>query len=388
MKFIKSSLKKFFFIFIRFYAKAKNPKVVFNPQEVTEVLVYAYTGLGNFIMYTAALKAIKNFLPQARFVLLHGNDTGCHEVVTGSNLFDEYIVVKRDANWWTRIKWISRIRKRKFNLIISEFHNNNSFMALLTILSGAKYRLGHISSPDWQNCWDFIYNIPVKMKKNQHEVERCLELAYALGLQERDINKSSFIHIEETDRAFAKSFLTSNNINAKKKIISIQIGTSPTMRWKQWNLDKYKKLCDMILKLPNTKVILHGSPTEVYMINGVAAKMNNKPIIAAGKTTIKQAAALLEKSDILICNDSGLMHIAVAVDVPVIAIYGPTDYMRTAPLGEKHTIIRKDLNCSPCFNITFNKDKNALNCPNNHECLKSITVDEVFEIVAKKLRGD
>jgi len=84
---------------------------------------------------------------QASFTLLHGNDTGCEEVVRGSDLFDKYVVVKRDADWWTRARWIYRFRKDKYDLVISEFHNNTLFMALLTVLSGAQYRLGHITNP-------------------------------------------------------------------------------------------------------------------------------------------------------------------------------------------------------------------------------------------------
>jgi len=101
VKSIKFLLKKVFLIFIKFYYKIK-PTPIFNPQKVRKVLVYAYTGLGNFVLYTPTLKAIKEFFPHASFTLLHGNDTGCHEVVYGSNMFDEYIVVKRNTNWDTR----------------------------------------------------------------------------------------------------------------------------------------------------------------------------------------------------------------------------------------------------------------------------------------------
>ena len=355
----------------------------FNPQRAKKVLIFAYTGLGNFVLYTPSLRAIGKFLPQASFTLLHGNDTGCHEVIYGSNLFDKYIVVKRNANWWTRIKWIYKVRKEKYNLIISEFHNNDLFMALLTILSGSRYRLGHVSSPSWKNDWDCIYNIPVKMKKNQHEIDRYFELAYALGISDREINKSPFIQIDSKDMEFASKFLASHGVNNRHKIISVQFGTGPTMPWRRWGLDKYKKLCAMISELPNTRIILHGSPNEVDIISGVGTKMKNKPVIAAGKTSVKQVATIIKKSDLLICNDSGLMHIAVAVGTPVVAIYGPTDYTRTAPLGKRHTIIRKQLDCSPCFKMKGTNK--AENCPYRYKCLNCISVDEIFRVVKGKL---
>ncbi len=127
MKPIKSLLNKSLSNFFKLCSKAKSsPKL--NPQKIRKILVYAYTGLGNFILYTPTLRALKKFFPKASFTLLHGDDTGCHEVVSGGNLFDKYIVIKKNADWCTKIKWIYKIRKEKYDLIISEFHNNNLFM--------------------------------------------------------------------------------------------------------------------------------------------------------------------------------------------------------------------------------------------------------------------
>ena len=371
---------------LKFYLLLKhNPP--FERQNVRKVLVYAYTGLGNFVLYTPALRAIKEHLPQASFTLLHGNDTGCQEVVKGTKLFDAFIAIKRDADWWTKLKWIYKLRKDKYDLVISEFHNNNLFMVLLTVLCGAKHRLGHVTSPGWENKWDFIYNIPVKMKKDQHEIDRYLEFAYALSRDKRRFNEKPLFYLGDVDRDWANKFLKQNNIDKEKDIvISVQLGTSPTMRWKQWSLDKYRELCDKILELHDTVIISQGSSGERKMIEKVVNEMVHKPIIAAGETTIKQAAALVEKSNLLICNDSGLMHIAVAVDTPVVAIYGPTDYTRTTPRGDGHIMIRKNLPCSPCFRM--NGTERVENCPYNYKCLNSISVDEVYEVVTKKLRSD
>ena len=383
---IKSILKKCLLSTLRLYCKTiLRTGAKFQPQDVRRVLVYAYTGLGNIIMYMPTLRAIKKFLPQASFTLLHANDTGCQEVVSGSDLFDDYIVVKKNADWPTRLKCVRTIRRRKYDLVISEFHNVFPFMNLITILGGIRYRLGHVSSPGWKNNWDLIYNIPVQMKEKQHETERYLELACALGIEKKEVDKKPVIYTNSDDREFAKKFLASHGVNSRDRIVSVQPGTSPSHRWKQWNLAGYGELCDKIMKLPNTRVILHGSPNEADMVEEMADKMNEKPIIAAGKTSIMQAAAIIEESDLVICNDSGLMHVAVAVDTPVVAIYGPTDYTRTAPLGEKHTVIRKNFTCSPCFRL--DGLEKVENCPYSYKCLNSISVEEVFESVTKKLMG-
>jgi len=121
-------------------------------------------------------------------------------------------------------------------------------------------------------------------------------------------------------------------------------------------------------------------------MESVTDKITNGPIIAAGKTTVGQAAAILQKSDLLICNDSSLMHVAVGVHTPIVAIYGPSDYTRTAALEEKHTVIRRDLECSPCFRL--DGAESVRNCPYGYKCLESISVEEVFEVVRRRLRSD
>jgi ADP-heptose:LPS heptosyltransferase len=122
--------------------------------------------------------------------------------------------------------------------------------------------------------------------------------------------------------------------------------------------------------------VLFGSQSEVEMIAAMAKDLGSQVRVAAGKTTVKQVAALIERCDVLVCNDSGLMHVAVAVKTPVVAIYGPTDFRRTAPLGEFHTIVRHSLTCSPCFKLEG--DYQPRSCP-HHDCLMTIDPLEVFD---------
>jgi len=154
------------------------------------------------------------------------------------------------------------------------------------------------------------------------------------------------------------------------------------MRWKQWPLERYRELIERILEERiEARVVLFGSPAEKEMIEELAGGLGSRVTVAAGQTTVKQVAALIEKCNMLVCNDSGLMHVAVAVGTPVVAIYGPTDIRRTAPLGAEHTVIRHELPCSPCFRLEG--DEQIHLCP-HHDCLMTITTDEVFQAAANK----
>src|SRR4030095_5343339 len=127
-----------------------------------------------------------------------------------------------------------------------------------------------------------------------------------------------------------------------------------------------------------------GSASEEEMIQEMAQGLKGRVSLAEGKTSVKQAAALIEQCDLLVCNDSGLMHAAVAVGTPVAAIYGPTDFRRTAPLGDSHTIIRHELPCSPCFKLEGDDQVHACT---HHDCLMTISPEEVLIAISQTLRS-
>jgi lipopolysaccharide heptosyltransferase II len=153
------------------------------------------------------------------------------------------------------------------------------------------------------------------------------------------------------------------------------------MRWKQWPIERYREVIErVVVETPDSQIVLFGSASEEGMIREMASGLKGRISFAAGKTSVKQAAALIEQCDLLVCNDSGLMHAAVAVGTPVAAIYGPTDFRRTAPIGDRHTVIRHELPCSPCFKLEGDDQVHA--CP-HHDCLMTITPQEVWQAIAR-----
>jgi lipopolysaccharide heptosyltransferase II len=357
--------------------------------EVRRILVFAYHGLGNFIMYTPALRELRACYPDARIDLQVGNDTGCEEVLEGSGLFDNIYNLRYSDGILAWVKRAREIRESRYDMIINEFHSHSWRLALLVAASGSPWRVGHVTSPGWSHRFSrfsFVFNVPVAMREDEHEVERYLDLVAAAGAARRSQSQARpFIYLAEADREFARSFFNASGLQDAPTIIGVQPGTSPTMRWKQWPLERYRQLIERILgETIEARIVLFGSPAEKEMIEGLASGLGSRVTVAAGQTTVKQVAALIEKCDMLVCNDSGLMHVAVAVGTPVVAIYGPTDIRRTAPLGAEHTVIRHELPCSPCFRLEG--DEQIHLCP-HHDCLMTITTDEVFQAAANKAPG-
>lgn len=370
---------------------SSQPRVELVPETVQRILVFAYHGLGNFIMYTPALKLLRERYPNARIDLQVGNNTGCEEVLAGADFFDNIYNLPYKAGVRAWLKRIREIRATRYDITINEFHSHSWILALTVAASGAKFRVGHVTSPGWSarfSRYSFIFNLPVTMREDQHETHRYMDLVSAAGA-ETSVQEEvkPFMYLTDADRQFARAFIASHNQTDSKapkqtkRILGIQPGTSPTMRWKQWPLERYRQLLERLsAEQPESQIILFGAPNEAEMIQELAAGLGHNISIAAGKTTIKQVAALIEKCDLLVCNDSGLMHVAVAVDTPVVAIYGPTDFNRTAPLGSQHTMIRHAMPCSPCFKLEG--DEQVYLCQ-HHDCLMTISADEVLYQVEK-----
>ena len=336
-------------------------------------------------MFTPALKLLRERYPGARIDLQVGNNTGCEEVLAGSGLFDNMYNLRFSEGIGAWIARARAIRATGYDLTINEFHSHSWPLALLVAASGAPFRLGHVTSPGWSHRfsrYSFVFNLPVVMREDEHEIERYIDLVARIGVRRVATEDArTIIHLTEEDREFARRLLAAGDATPARTIIGFQPGTSPSMRWKQWPIERYREVIDRVVTdSPDSHIVLFGSESEEAMIREMIQGVKGRISLVAGKTSVKQAAALIEQCDLLVCNDSGLMHAAVAVGTPVTAIYGPTDFRRTAPPGDRNTVIRHELPCSPCFKLEGDDQVHA--CP-HHDCLMTITSEEVLSAIAR-----
>ena len=152
-----------------------------------------------------------------------------------------------------------------------------------------------------------------------------------------------------------------------KKFIAI----NPVALWetKLWNDEKFAHLADLINNELRMKVVFTGSEKEP--MGKITSLMAAEGINLGGQTSLSELACLYKKALVVISTDSGPMHLAAAAGTPVIALFGPTDPKRTGPYGSGHTIIRTEIDCSPCF---------LKKCPTK-KCMEDITPEQVFAAV-------
>ncbi|MBI3991301.1 MAG: glycosyltransferase family 9 protein [Candidatus Omnitrophica bacterium] len=225
------------------------------------------------------------------------------------------------------------------------------YTGFLSRLSGAKKRVGFASAREFS---PFFYTDRARIPfEGIHAVQRYLKLAVYAGGAETPAEFK--IQAGEDDRRYIQPFLKE----------SLRIAIHPSARWntKRWQLEKFAKVADYLAGKYNVQIIIIGAGEDVEYNSRVKSFMRSEFLDLTGKTNLKQLTALFEKIDLLITNDSGPMHLAAALGRPVLAIFGPTDPVRTGPYGQSQNVIRQVLTCSPCLKKKCNHLKCMLDIP-------------------------
>jgi heptosyltransferase-2 len=179
------------------------------------------------------------------------------------------------------------------------------------------------------------------------------------------------LQVSDATRRHAAQFLIDAGARPHSRRIAIGAGASYGSA-KCWPPERFAEWANRFLAHNDADVILLGTSSEAPVSNAIVANMHRKPIDLTGKTAIADLPALLSQCHLFLGNDSGAMHVAAAVGLPVVAIFGPTDPFGTAPVTPRCTIVQQKPYCSPCF---------LRRCPTDHRCMKQVTPDMVESAV-------
>jgi heptosyltransferase II len=167
----------------------------------------------------------------------------------------------------------------------------------------------------------------------------------------------------------------------------IVIGINPGSTYggaKRWLPDRFAESTERLCRRLNesggrrTAVVILGAKGEERLGREIAAHLSSPTTVLSGTTTIRQLMAAVQRCAVLITNDTGPMHIASAFQVPVVAIFGPTDWRTTSPYGSEHAVVRHPVDCAPCM---------LRECPIDHRCMTGVSVDQVYKAAAKLVIG-
>ncbi|MEW6685303.1 MAG: glycosyltransferase family 9 protein [Candidatus Edwardsbacteria bacterium] len=346
------------------------------PKVAKKILLFVWGGIGNMLLFTPTLVVLRRQFPEAKIFLCvqkskmlevigAGNTQGKNQLVDG--------VISLDSiRGWEKFRLIGMLRSFAPDIALSNVTNPRLLSSLLSFLSGAKIRIGKDTKRR-----GFLNTIRIEQKKNLHEVESNLNLLRPLGVTIDDTH--FFIQISEADRRFATYYLENQGLGEDYMLIGIHPGSSFHQSFKRWDKDRFAELVQKLSEMKKIKCLLFGGKEEENLVKYIQEKVNKSVSTYIGNGELCRTAALIERCNLFVSNDTSLMHLAAALKVPVMAIFGPTIPEKNRPYGEGHTVIYKSLPCRPCYK--FKKIK----CKKNFACLKEITVEEVFQIAKDKL---
>jgi len=244
--------------------------------------------------------------------------------------------------------------------------------ALITFLAGITCRIGYNT-----DARSLFLTHPVSCKpeyKKNHQTNYYLNILRGAGL--RGGNQDLYYTVSSRQRARAQKILSEHGISNDKRIV----GINPSATFgpaKQWPLERYARLADKIQDYFGLRILIFGGPEDVRLGRKISQMTKHAPVDLAGKTELGEAMALIGQCSLFVTNDSGLMHVAAALDIPLIAIFGSTNSTTTGPLSLNSRVVQVPINCSPCLKPE---------CPEGHlNCMDQIDVDMVFDVAKEML---
>ncbi len=332
-----------------------------NLQYVRNILIFYLSGIGNAVMLTPFLTNLIRIFKNRKIKCMFLKN-GSIDLIKHLGLSIEEISKSDFSNPFKFILLALKLRKEKFDIAFLPYPNQKMRGAILMKLADIPVTIGHMYKTGFIKNNPCFLTFPVKLE-NKHDAEKNLDLLRILGLKIEE--KKLFLKIIKNNRidGFLKKF------NQRNKKIALHLGDK---EYKDWGEENFVKLITLIKKNFNCDIFLLGSGKDRY-VDGTIDLRN--------KMNLEEVTYFISRMDLIIGNDTGLMHIAEAVDTPFIAIFGPTDPMRIGPYtkSNKFVAVYKNLPCRPCYKID-----EPIVCKYK-KCLKEIKVEEVYKIVSSIL---
>ncbi len=348
-----------------------------QPSIPQRILIVNPFGIGDVLFTMPLVDALKerypsaaiSYIGNARTEPLLSNDPRFEKVFRYER--DEFFLVYKESPLKFLRKWFDfaqELRARRFDTAFDL--SLGSPLALALVWAGIPHRIGY----DYKGRGRWLtQKMPLKGYEGRHVAE------YYLDLLKGPRSGRMVLSLSSQDHAWALEFMRVHRLEARGFIVIHPGGGASWGKGaglKRWPAVNFAKLADKMIEKGACPIILMGDKNEVVLCEEVAGLMEHKPIVVAGLMNITEAAALMKAARLVVVNDGGPLHVAVAAGAKTASVFGPVDPGVYGPYPpEGHIVIQKGLACQPCYrNFRMSDCEHQL-------CLKSLSVDEVFRKV-------
>lgn len=353
------------------------------------IAVLCLPGIGDAILFTPALRALRSAFPDAHITAVTMFDGAADVLRTNPDLdavecFDFF-----HASVWASLRYVLALRRRSFDASILGFPANRLEYNVVNALVGRRWRAAHrYRRQRWRNLV-FLNDVVVPESPARHNVEENLALVRALceriDVPMPAVDTHLTIRLTADDVQRGARFLTERGIAPGAPLVGLHTysSTFKNMARKCWDQDNFVRLIHRLGDTrPNLRVLVFSGPSD-GAVNAHIARHAGARAIVVEEPDVRAALAVLRHCRVFVSNDSALMHLAGALGVPVVALFGPTNPHRLHPWAAAHTVVRRNLPCMPCFEYS----SRPLTCtnPRRYACMGDLGVDEVVAATERML---
>ncbi|UCF34417.1 MAG: lipopolysaccharide heptosyltransferase II [Phycisphaerales bacterium] len=343
------------------------------------ILLIKPSSLGDVVHALPVLHGLRTRYPEAQIDWLIAPPFAPliehHPDLSNVIVFDRHRFGRIGRNWAaTRafLRFLADLRRARYDLVIDlQGLFRSGFMSWA---SRAPTRIGFREAREC--AWAFYNRYIPPLGEDAHAIDRNYQTAEILGFA--DVPARFELAMGEAALQEADRLLAEAHQSADRPLITL----APGARWetKRWPADKFAQLIGSIQSSLDADCLLIGSPDEGDIGDRVARFCEAPPANLIGGTTLPQMVAIVARSHVIVCHDSAVMHVAVALRRPLVCLTGPTSPRRTGPYQRPEDVLMLEIECSPC------RHRRLTQCPHGHRCMQNLSVDAVVDAVRRRLR--
>ncbi len=348
-----------------------------------KIIIISLQGIGNNIFVNPLIKKLRELFPDYQIDIIIRS-----KILKEIFNYDKYInnifiLPIKLKNIFKSFYTLLKLRKSRYDYSITVFPANHIFFNIIAYIIGAKKRITHNYKKLYIKTARFLQNVYIPLDLNAHDIKQNLNLLRYFKYIPKKNDIKYEIYIDKIYLNRAKEFLHNKGIEKNDLVIGIHAGSSKAreMKHKRWDEYNFVQLIIKLYEKFHTKIILFAGPDDRQLTDSIYNEAKNnipsKNIIIA-QLNLGTIAAVIKRCNLMISNDSGLMNIAAALGVRLVVIQGgPTDPIRTSPLGKQHIVLNPPIECYPCRTIENIGLK--FKCPKKINCVNLITLEMVLD---------
>lgn len=340
---------------------------------IRKILVIQLGDIGDVVWAIPTFKSLKAALPHVTLSVLTRKPFG--DLLLDDSSVDKVFQIGKE-NILRQLQLLLSLRREKYDLIFDLRADDRG--AFTSLLVGAPVRAAlYYRGLSWRNrVFTHLVDPPSKKEKLFGAADQSLCIVRGFGIKETTIIPQIFVSKKIKNNVL--ELIKAEEIEAARGFITI----NPFSRWsyKEWDIDKWRQLLSLLWEKYKMPTLVIGSAEERRRADELTSRVNFPVHNLAGRTNLRELAALLQISRLHIGVDSAAPQIAAAVGTPTLTIYGPSDWREWAPPGEGNQVVVPDLDCSPCY-------KKGCDGSGRSECLETMTVIKVQDAAEKMMKA-